>query len=523
MRAFRLAEELGGETVTLSGASVADEIIAWAQEKNVTRLIVGKPQRVGVLARFRGSLLDALVAESGAIDVFVITGEADDTPAPRPFRRPPPFTQFVWASGIVGLATVAGLALRSFLSTTDIAMLYLLAAVVVGSRVRQRPALFASVLSITLFDFCFVPPYFTFAVSDTKYVLTFAMMLAIAIIMSRLTGRIREQADASRAREQRTASAYALSREMAAAREPPEIVEAATRHIEDAFAGRVTFLLVDRDGVLPSDDGVARWALEHGQMAGLGSSTLPASPALYLPLQASDRVLGVVRVEPRDPQDALDPERRQQLESFVRQAMVALERSTLAERNEASRMEVEAERLRTTLLSSLSHDLRTPLGSIEGAASSLLEENTVRSEETRRELAETILDESRRMTRLVANLLDMMRVESGALSVQKQWVPLEEVVGVALIRLDTRLAGRVVTTTFPGDLPLVSVDDILMEQVFINLLENAAKYTPAGSPIEVSATAREGEVTCNRRRPGTWHPVWRRVEDLREVLPRATG
>ena len=497
VRAFRLAEELGGETVTLSGGSVADEILAWAQERNVTRLIIGKPQREGLSSWLRGSLLDALVERSGSIDVFVITGDADETPPPRPFRRTPPFTQYAWAAGIVAVATAAGLALRSVLSTTDIAMLYLLAAVVVGSRVRQRPALLASLLSIALFDFCFVPPYYTFAVHDVNYVLTFGMMLAIGIIMSRLTGRIREQADASRAREQRTASAYALSREMTAAREPPEIAAAATRHIEDAFAGRVTFLVMDPDGTLASDDGVARWVFEHGQMAGLGTSTLPASPALYLPLRASDRTFGVVRVEPRDMQDVVDPERRQQLEAFVRQAAVALERAALAERNQASRMEVEAERLRTSLLSSLSHDLRTPLGSIEGAASSLLESGPALSPETRRELAETILDESRRMTRLVANLLDMIRVESGALAVQKQWAPLEEIIGVALIRLDARLAGHPVTTSLPPDLPLVSVDDILLEQVFINLLENAAKYTPPDGPIEISATARDGEVTVS--------------------------
>ena len=497
VRAFRLAEELGGETITLSGASVADEVIAWAAQRNITRLIVGKPQRRGIAARLRRPLVDALVERSGNIDVFVITGEADDTVPPLPFRRPPPLGQYAWAAGVVGLASALGLALRAFLSTTDVAMLYLLAAVVIGSRVRQRPALFGSVLSIAAFDFCFVPPFYTFAVHDVTYVLTFAMMLAIAIIMSRLTGRIREQADASRAREQRTASAFALSRELAAAREPPEIVSTATRHIEDAFAGRVAFLLADPGGGLPGDDGVASWTFDHGQMAGLGTSTLPASPALYVPLQAAERVFGVVRVEPRDPRDVADPEKRQQLESFVRQAAVALERAALAERNQASRLEVEAERLRTSLLSSLSHDLRTPLGSIEGAASSLLDSGPAVSPEVRRELAETILDESRRMTRLVANLLDMIRVESGSLAVQKQWVPLEEVVGVALIRLDARLSDHTVTTSLPPDLPLVSADDILLEQVFINLLENAAKYTAPGSPIEISAMARDGVVTVS--------------------------
>ena len=436
--------------------------------------------------------------------MFVISGDADDAPPPDAFRRPPPFAQYAWAAGIVASATAIGLALRAVLSVTDMAMLYLLAAVVVGSRVRLRPALFASLLSIALFDFCFVPPFYTFAVRDASYALTFLMLLAVGIIMSRLTGRIREQADAARAREQRTASAYALSREMADAREPAGIAAAATRHIEEGFAGRVDFLLTAPDGRLPGDDGVARWTFEHGQMAGLGTSTLPASTALYLPLQASERVFGVVRIEPRTPRDVSDPEQRQQLESFVRQAAVALERAALAERHQASRMEVEAERLRTSLLSSLSHDLRTPLGSIEGAASSLLEAGPALSSENRRELAETILDESRRMTRLVANLLDMIRVESGSLAVQKQWVPLEEVIGVALIRLDARLAGHPVTTSLPPDLPLVSVDDILLEQVFINLLENAAKYSPVGSPIEIAAAIRDREVivSVSDRGPG---------------------
>lgn len=495
-QAFRLAEQLGGATVTLSGLDVASEIVAWAATRNITRLLVGKPHRPGWRGRVRGSLVDSLVRHAGAIDLFVISGD-DEADAPVvPSRPRPAASQYAWAVGIVALATAAGLAFRTLLTTTDVAMIYLLASVVVGSRVRQRPALVAALLSIALFDFCFVPPYYTFAVHDATYLLTFLMMLAIALIISRLTGRIREQADASRARETATASSLALSREMGGARDPGEIATVSARHMEEAFGVAVTILLARRDGVLPGDDGVARWAFDHAQPAGLGTATLPASPALYLPLQATDRVLGVARVAPREAGMVLDPERRQLLESFVRQAAVALERTVLAERNEASRVEVEAERLRTSLLSSLSHDLRTPLAGIEGAASSLLEVGSALTPEARRDLAETILGESRRMTRLVANLLDMIRVESGALAVQKQWVPLEEVVGVALIRLDIILAGRKVTTAIPAGL-LVSVDDILMEQVLINLLENAVKYTPPGTPIDIMAELRDGAVVVS--------------------------
>ena len=244
VRAFRLAEELGGETITLSGASVADEIMAWAQERNVTRLIVGKPQRRGLRARLRGSLLDALVERSGSIDVFVITGEADDTaaagavPASAAARRSMPGlpASSPWPRRL-GLPSGRCSAPPTWRCCT--CWRRWSSGRACGSARRSSPRCSAS----PLFDFCFVPPYYTFAVHDVTYMLTFAMMLAIAIIMSRLTGRIREQADASRAREQRTASAFALSREMTAAREPPEIAAAATRHIEDAFAGRVVFLL----------------------------------------------------------------------------------------------------------------------------------------------------------------------------------------------------------------------------------------------------------------------------------------
>jgi two-component system sensor histidine kinase KdpD len=491
---LRLAEQLGGRTVTLMGSGIADEILAWAHANNVTKIVVGKPApRLPFPAR-RQSLLDALVKGSGAVDVYVITGAAA-APRPRVGRLPPPPRDYGLAVTTVAAATGLGLLLRGVLSTTDVAMFYLLSVVIVGTRARQRPALLASVLSMAAFDFFFVPPFYTFAVSDLRYVLTFAMMLVIGVLMARLTGRIREQVVSARARESRTAAAYALSRDVAAARDAPEVTAAASRHIQDAFASRVTTLLPDEHGVLPGDDGVAQWVMEHGRMAGLGTDTLPASPALCLPLAGRSGTLGVVRIEPRDPRDALDPVRRQLLETFVGQAALALERAVLAERHNQAQMLVEAERLRTSLLSSLSHDLRTPLAGIEGAASSLLEDGAGFGPEARRELAHTILDQSRRMTRLIGNLLDMVRLETGALVVQKEWQPLEEVVGVALIRLDERLADRPVVTALPADLPLVPIDGILIEQVLINLLENAIKYTPADAAIEISATASERAVT----------------------------
>lgn len=484
---LRLAEQLGARTVTITGEDIAAEVLAWSRANNATKIVIGKPVRPGFLGGLRPSLLDRIVEGSGTIDVYVITGAAR---APRRIRSagdPPGPGEYGLAVGAIGLATAVGLVFRGVLSTTDVAMLFLLAVVVVGARARQRPALVASALAIAAFDFCFVPPFYTFAVGDLRYLLTFGMMLGIAIVMARLTGRIREQIEHARARERRTAAAYALSRDIAASRDADEILAAMARHIREAFASSVTTILPDASGVFPEADGVARWVFERRQMAGLGTQTLPATPALYLPLEASGGALGVVRVEPRDPRDARDPVRRQLLEAFVGQGAVALARAQLAERHQQSEIDVKTERLRTSLLSSLSHDLRTPLASIEGAASTLL--GAEPPPEERRTLANSIVRESRRMSRLVANLLDMVRLEAGALHVNKEWQPVEEVVGVALVLLEERLEGHPVATHVPADLPLVPIDGLLIEQVLINLIENAVKYAPEQTPIEIDATA----------------------------------
>jgi two-component system sensor histidine kinase KdpD len=233
---------------------------------------------------------------------------------------------------------------------------------------------------------------------------------------------------------------------------------------------------------------------ERSRTAGVGTDTLPAAQAFYQPLVASGGTIGVVGLRPADPQRFEDPTLQQLVETFAGQAALALERGLLAEQTQREQLEIEAERLRTALLSSLSHDLRTPLGAITGAASSLLETPSGLSDATRRDLLKAILEEAERMNRLIVNLLDMIRVESGALEVQKEWQPLEEVVGVALIRLDVRLRDHPVQVHLPPDLPLVPLDAVLIEQVFVNLLENAVKYTPPGTPIDVSATADGGFV-----------------------------
>ncbi len=510
LRALELSEQLGGRAVTLNGQSVAEEIVAYARAHNITRIILGKAKRTRWGELFRGSLLDHLVRTSGGIELLAITGDEEEGTqqrAPVPGAAQSPRQDYIVAGAIAVIPTAIGVALRRAgitIPPIDAAMLYLLAVVVAATRFRRGPALLASLFGIASFDFFFVHPYYTFSVADVRYVLTFVVMLVVALVMGNLTGRVRTQAEAAREREQRTSALYALSRDLAAAQDRDAILTAALRSLRDTFAVEAQFLLPGEDGtVAPAgpepraleerERAVAQWTFDHKQAAGRGTSTLPAASALYLPLSSSDRAVGVLGIPLDDPGRFRDPSRRRLLEALAGQTASALERQALAVHSRQTEVEVEAERLRTALLSSLSHDMRTPLASIEGAASALLQE-TEPTSAARRELAATIVQESQRMTRLVANLLDMIRVEAGTLQVQKEWQLLSDVIGVALLRTDQQLREHPVTTSFPRDLPLVAVDEILLEQVFVNLLENAARHTPAGTPIDIGAEAGTGEV-----------------------------
>jgi two-component system, OmpR family, sensor histidine kinase KdpD len=509
LRALELAEQLGGRTVTLSGQSVADEILAYARDHNVNRIVVGKARELRWRERLRGSLLDALVRRSGTIEVLAITGE-EESEQPRPALAPRPGTwrDYAGAVVIVLVPTMLGMLLRSFsasVSTIDAAMLYLLAVVLAAARYRQGPAVTAAVVGIASFDFFFVHPFYTFSVSDVRYLLTFCVMLLVALVLGRLTGRIRDQAEAAREREQRTAALYALSRELASAQRREQVLAAAVRSVQDTFAVKAAVFVPGLEGRVEAaspvpyafDDrerAVAQWSHDHGQVAGQGTKTLPAASAMYLPLAASDRVHGVLGIQAADAGFFREPARRRLLETLSGQTAAALERLALTERSRQTSIEFEAERLRNALLSSLSHDMRTPLASIEQAASALLQAPGEGGPPPQRDLAATILQESQRMGRLVSNLLEMTRVESGALQVQKEWQLLSDVVGVALLRTEEELRDHPVATALPPDLPLVPVDEILLEQVFVNLLENAAKHTPPGTPVEIGAEPSADEV-----------------------------
>jgi two-component system sensor histidine kinase KdpD len=509
---LRLAERLGADTVTLSGPRMSDEILAYARGRNVSQIVIGKPVRSLWKRILLGSIVDALVRGSGDIDISVVSGEgeADTTRRPRLRPRPTEWPGYALAVGAVLVSTGLAWLMFPHFALANIIMTYLLGVVAVAARTGRGPAVFASVLSVAAFDVFFVPPYLTFAVSDSQYLVTFLVMLIVALVIGGLTVRVKNQAVAARERERRTAALYALSRELASTRGITLLLEVGVRHLVEVLGGRVAILMPGARGRLeeraamlapfqldPNDMAVAQWAHEHSQLAGIGTDNLPGAQMLFVPLRASRGTVGVLGIRPAQPGALDSPEARHLLETFANQIALAVERALLAEETQEAEVRIEAEQLRSSLLSSVSHDLRTPLTSITGAATTLVEQGDKIDTDTRRELAEAIHEEADRLNRLVTNLLDMTRLESGAAAVHREWQPLEAVVGAALGRMKRRLEDRVVNTDLPSTLPLVSIDGVLIEQVFLNLLDNVARHTPPGAPIDIGATASAAEVTVS--------------------------
>ena len=512
VQALRLAEQLGAETVTLTGHRVSQEILNYARSKNVSKIIVGKPVRSRWKELLFGSVVADLVRQSGEIDIYIITGEAgrSRSMAARVLRRSSAWPAYVKAAGIVAFSTLIAWWMQAVFSPINIVMVYLLGVVFIASRWGRGPSVLASVLAVAAFDFFFVPPPLTFAVGDTEYLLTFLVMLLTALVISNLTIRNREQVELARERERRTSALYGMSRELTRTRSVEGLSRVALRHISETFKCQVAVFLADAAKHLgqpvgeqvawisdTKNIGVAQWVFDHVQMAGMGTDNLPGTDALFLPLVAPRGALGVLAVRPERPREMLVPDQIHLLETFANLMANAIERALLADQTQQAEVMIESERMRNALLSAVSHDLRTPLAAITGAVSSLFEGRVDFDPQTRKQLIQSIYDEVMWMDRLVNNLLYMTRLEAGAIQLRKEPLPLEEVVGAALVRLEKKLSDRTVTTHVPTDAPLVPMDGVLIEEVLINLVENATKYTPPGSPLEISADFNEEEVTVS--------------------------
>jgi two-component system sensor histidine kinase KdpD len=513
---LRLAETLGAETVTLGGASAADELVEYARTRNVSRILLGEPSRRGWRRWLRSSTVDGVLARARGIDVSVVkTTEAQRlarspllmrsraflTPAPPKKVRWP---RYAWTTAVVLIATLLGLATDPVLNETNTAMLYLAGIILVAWRFGRGPSFLASVLSVATYNFFFIEPIYTFNVADGQYLITFAVIMAVGLLVGQLMQSVRLQARVAGHRERRTALLYAMSRELASIRGVDGIARVAVAHIGEVFESQVTLLLPDeqRRSRMPRgrpegaslrdvDLSVAQWVQDHGKPAGLGTDTLPGAAARYVPLagtvDGSPPVLGVLAVLPANPRRILLPEQAHLLDTFASQVALALERAELAEQAQTAQVEAETESVRNSLLAAISHDMRTPLAVIGGAASSLAHPGSRLDPATRRSLAQSIVDESSKMTQLISNVLDMTRLESGRQAPRLEWIDLEEVIGSALNRLAGPLDGYTLTMQLERAPRLIRADPVLLEQLFLNLLENVTRHAPPGTRVSLTA------------------------------------
>ncbi|WP_039029318.1 two-component system sensor histidine kinase KdpD [Leclercia adecarboxylata] len=499
LAALRLAQELGAETATLAEQAEEKAILRYAREHNLGKIVIGRRARRRWFSH--QSFADRLAQRAPDLDLLIVA--LDDKPAPLPARAPDNRTfSDKWRIQLRGcLVAVLLCALITFVASqwlpgfdaANLVMIYLLGVVLVALFYGRWPSVLATVINVISFDLFFIAPRGTLAVSDVQYVLTFAVMLAVGLLIGNLTAGVRYQARIARYREQRTRHLYEMSKALAVGRTPQDIVQTSQQFIHSTFNARSLILLPDAEGKLgpltpasgmtPWDEAIARWSFDKGQPAGAGTDTLPGVPWQILPLQSQ----GVVVVEPSNLRQLMIPEQQRLLETFTLLVASALERLALTASEEQARLASERESIRNSLLAALSHDLRTPLTVLFGQSEILTldlaaegSRHAMQASEIRQHVLNT--------TRLVNNLLDMARIQSGGFNLKKEWLTLEEVIGSALKMLEPGLGGRHIALEMSAPLALIHVDGPLFERVLINLLENAAKYAGSKAQIGIQAS-----------------------------------
>ncbi len=500
---LRLAEQLGAETKTLVGNNVADTLLEFARRGNVSKIVAGKTAQPFWKRWLNSTIVDQLLKKCGDIDVYIVSGEGEAT-RPRHYPLVPQIAHgkdYLKATGVVSLCTVAGWISHALgLADVNVIMIFLAGVAFIAAKLGRKLSVAAAVVSVLVFDFFFVPPRLTLAVGDSEYLITFAVMLGISLLISELTARLQAQLRTSQQQERHTASLFRMTRQLSELAGSDFLVRTAGRQLEEIFGGEVVLFLRDTSTELslrygertaiaqqPINEVVAQWVANNDKTAGYGTDTLPNATALFVPLTGSQQIMGALGVAKKDSGRILDPEQVRLLETCGSLIALSLERDRSVLQAHEAQLQIQAEQLRNSLLSSVSHDLRTPLATIAGTASALLENVSTDSSAA----LETIVDESRRLTRLVENLLDMARLDSGAVVLNRQWHVLEEIVGVALNSAKRELSEHHIRVLIPANFPLLKIDGFLMEQVLVNLLENASRYTPAGSDIEISAIAQD--------------------------------
>ncbi|RJP50535.1 MAG: sensor histidine kinase KdpD [Anaerolineaceae bacterium] len=528
-RTLQLAEELGAKSLTLTGPSIHEAVLDFARKNNITKVVVGKPIKPRWQEMLTGSIVDQLVYHSGNIDVYVVSAEFEPKKiiVPESFQPHRPLGRYLTSVGLVAISTLLGLLIRGELEPTNLVMLYLTSVVVSAVFLGRGPSLLGAIMSVLSFDFFLVPPYYTFVVNDTEYILTFIALFIVGLVISSLTARVREQAESAVQREKQASALYNLGRDLTSATDLKQVAEIIVSHISQAFGRDVAIFLPENKQLLtfanspgfePDENelAVAAWAFEHNEPAGRGTDTLPAAALRCLPLKTANNIVGVLGVRPKDSGNFLTPEQRQTLAAFANQAALAIERAGLAKQAQKAELLQAAEKLQTALLNSISHDLRTPLVAITGALTSLDEQAESLNEDYRRSLIGTAREEADRLNRLVGNLLSMTRIESGAIRLHREPGDIQDVIGTALEQLGKRAEDHQINVNVPDDFPLVPMDFTLIVQVVVNLLENAVKYSRKDTLIEVSASLLDDTVRLEIADRGVGIPL----EDLTRVFDK---
>ncbi|MFO1128717.1 MAG: sensor histidine kinase KdpD [Rhodospirillales bacterium] len=507
----RLAERLGGEAMTVPAVDVAEGILQFARDNNVTQIVVGKSNRSRWFELLHGSVVHDLVRKAGSISVHVTSGDETDggeTLAPKTIRTkqlspaPGPVAYVVSCAAVVGALSL-GLLLQPVLGVENVDLVFLIAVILIAGRYGLWPSIVASLASVLAYNFFFLPPLYTLTITSPVHVLALVLFLTVALVASNLAGRVRDQAIAARSRARTAEALYTFSRKVAGVATLDDLLWAVAFQIASMLKLNVVILVPEEEQLLvrvgypPEDqlDGAdlaaAHWSWKHNRPAGRGAETLPGGKRLFMPIRTGRGPVGVLGLDREQPGPLFTPDERRLLDALLDQTAVAIERVRLASEIDEARVLMETERLRAALLTSISHDLSTPLAAILGAATSLQTYDALYSPEARKDLIATIRDEGERLHRFVRNLLDMTRLEAGAIDLHREMIDVGEAVGAALERCGRMLVQHRVELRIEPDLPMVPLDAVLLEQVLINLLDNAAKYTPAGSTVLIEVKRGE--------------------------------
>jgi len=513
---LRLAEALGGEAITVPGGDrgIADDVVAFAHANNVTQIIVGKSTRSRWFEILHGSVVHDLVRRSGNISVHVIAGdELSRDPIPkktvRAAERAAPFDPRPYVVALLAVAGALGVGelIEPFLGIENVDLVFLTAVVGVAVRYGLWPSLFATVASSLCYNFFFLPPIYTFTITDPTNIGAFVFFTIVAVVVSHFAARGRTRTVAAHDRVRTVELLYAFSRKLAGVGTLDDVLWATAYQTALMLKVRVVLLLPENGSIAvkagyPPEDmlddadiAAAKWAWQNDRSAGRGSDTLPGAKRLFLPMRTGRGAIGVIGIDSDKPGPLLTPDQRRLLDALIDQSALAIERVRLVEDLERAKRTAEADRLRSALLTSISHDLKTPLAAVLGAAGTLRDLSSALSEREKADLLATIVDEAERLNRFIANLLDMTKLESGAIVPNAARHDIGEIVGSALRRASKILTHHQVELELAADLPMLDLDAVLFEQVLFNLLDNAAKYSPDGTTIRIQSW-RDQDSVC---------------------------